>query len=116
MEVEPGDEFPYVPQHQLAASTGLSSERWGDLTVGATFVDEMRETAGQGEPLPGEVTDAFVVFDALASLRVTDEIAIYGKVENLLNQDYIVSRRPFGARPGRPRLVYGGVKIKIGKP
>jgi Fe(3+) dicitrate transport protein len=112
--VQPGDEIPYVPKHQFSAHAGLDSEAWGHLTVGGTFVAAVREQAGQGNS--GLFTDPFVVFDVSALLRVTDELAVYGKVENLLNESYIVSRRPYGARPGRPRFVFGGVKINIDRP
>jgi Fe(3+) dicitrate transport protein len=115
-EVVVGDEMPYVPKHQLAAIAGLDSTRWGGLHLGATYVDAMRETAGQGDVPEGGATDAFVVFDATALLHLTPELSIYGKVENLLDNEYIVSRRPFGARPGRPRFIYGGVKVLIDRP
>jgi Fe(3+) dicitrate transport protein len=112
-EVEEGDELPFVPPHQVAASVGLASERWGELGFGMTFVDSMREVAGQGEPAPGEATDAYLLIDANASLKLTPEIALYAKVDNLLNNDFIASRRPFGARPGRPRFLMVGVKVDI---
>jgi len=115
-DVEPGDEIPYVPTHQLSVSAGLESETWGGLVVGATFMDEMREVAGQGPAAPTELTDAHVVFDLGASLKLTDELQLYGKIENLLNNQYLASRRPFGARPGRPRFVYAGVKVNIDRP
>ena len=89
-------------------TVGLSSERWGGLHIGATYVDEMQETYD-----PEVFSDSHVVFDVSASLNVTDEISLYGKVQNLLNNEYIVSRSPFGARPGRPRFVLGGVKVNI---
>ena len=79
-------------------------------------MDEMREVAGQGPAAPTELTDAHVVFDLGASLKLTDELQLYGKIENLLNNQYLASRRPFGARPGRPRFVYAGVKVNIDRP
>ncbi len=112
-QVQAGDELPYVPMHQAAATVGLLSEEWGGLSFGLTYMDGMRESAGQGEPLPGSETDSFVVIDASATLKLTPELAVYGKVENLLDNEYIVSRRPYGARPGRPRFIFGGVKIEI---
>jgi Fe(3+) dicitrate transport protein len=108
--VQAGDELPYVPMHQAAATVGLLSKEWGGLNFALSYMDGMREIAGSGEPGPGQETDSFVVIDASAQLNIIDELAVYGKVENLLNNDYIVSRRPFGARPGRPRFIYGGVK------
>jgi Fe(3+) dicitrate transport protein len=48
--VEVGDEMPYVPKHQLAGTASLVADDWGGFTVGATWIDAMRESAGQGEP------------------------------------------------------------------
>jgi Fe(3+) dicitrate transport protein len=112
-DVQAGDELPSVPKHQAGGTVGMLSKKWGGLNFGFTYMDGMRETAGSGTPAPGEETDSFVVIDASAQLIVLPELALYGKVENLLNNSYIVSRRPFGARPGRPRFIYGGVKILI---
>ncbi len=112
-DVTAGDELPSVPRHQAAATLGLLSKKWGGLNFGLNYMDGMRETAGSGPPGPGERTDSFLVIDTSAQLNVLPELALYGKVENLLNNSYIVSRRPFGARPGRPRFIYGGVKILI---
>jgi len=115
-DVQEGDEVPYIPPHQFSATAALVSDRWGMLNLGVTFVDAMRETAGQGEPLPGEATDAYAVLDAGAQFNILPELAIYGKCDNLLDNHYITSRRPFGARPGRPRFFYFGVKVAIERP
>ncbi|MCA9620315.1 MAG: TonB-dependent receptor, partial [Myxococcales bacterium] len=100
--VRKGDLLPYLPPHQFAATAAIASERWGQLAAGFTFIDRMREVAGSGEPLPGDVTDPYAVLDLSATFRATEEIAIYGKIENLLDARVITSRRPFGARPNRP--------------
>lgn len=111
--VHAGDELPYVPKHQAAGTVGFLSKEWGGLNIGFSYVEGTREKAGSGEPPPGGETDSYVVIDLSASLRLLPELSLYGKVENLLNNDYIASRSPFGARPGRPRFIYGGVKIEI---
>jgi Fe(3+) dicitrate transport protein len=112
-EVTEGDDVPYIPPHQVAASAAMVSERWGHVSLGFTFVDAMREKAGQGEPLPGEVTDAYAVVDAGAQFNVLPELGVYAKCDNLLDNRYVASRLPFGARPGRPRFFYVGVKVEI---
>jgi Fe(3+) dicitrate transport protein len=37
-------------------------------------------------------------------------LRIYATAQNLFNKHYLVSRRPFGARPNAPRIVSVGVK------
>lgn len=111
--VQAGYRMPYVPLHQAAGTVSFVSQEWGGLNFGAIYMDGMREVAGDTEPAPGQETDSFVIFDVTAQLKVLPEMMVYGKVENLLNNEYIVARRPFGARPGRPRVVHGGVKVLI---
>ena len=111
-EVEEGDELPYVPEHQASLSLGLDGGPWG-LTLGATFVDEMREVAGQGEPEEGAVTDRYLMLDAAARYAPLDWLELYARADNLTNTRPIVSRRPFGARPARPFLAQGGLKLSF---
>jgi Fe(3+) dicitrate transport protein len=38
---------------------------------------------------------------------------VYVNVRNVLDSHYIVSRRPYGARPNAPRWVQVGVKVEL---
>ena len=109
-----GDELPYVPTHQARFQAGLSHERW-NFNASLTYVGEMREEAGQGDPEPGDLpmTDDYVMVDALASYRLFDPIEVYLRFENILNQRGIVARRPFGARPTRPFQVFVGMRATL---
>jgi Fe(3+) dicitrate transport protein len=107
--VKSGDELPYVPAHQANASVGIEKKQAG-LTVGGTFVDAMWEHAGHGNELPGDKTDAYFLLDASAKVRVHEHVELYVNGRNLTNDRYIASRRPFGARPGAPLWMLGGVR------
>jgi Fe(3+) dicitrate transport protein len=109
-EVEEGDEVPYVPEHQLSAAVGLE-HAWAGGDVSGTFVSAMRETAGTGEPLPFETTDAHFLLDATAYVRPFSFWKIYAVGRNLLDMDYVASHRPYGARPGAPLWVQIGTKL-----
>ncbi len=111
-EVEAGDEIPYVPRHQLFASVGVEGRRAG-VMVGATYISAMREQAGN-EPLDDVLaTDEQLLFDASAKLRVAAPVELYVTGKNLANSHYIISRRPFGARPNAPRWVQAGAKVSF---
>jgi len=112
-DVQKGDTYPFIPPHQFAATGGIASKRWGSFVLGATYVDAIREVAGRGEPGPGEATDPYVIFDAAATVQITEQIAVYAKAGNLLDNRFIISHRPFGARPGRPRYGFAGVKVHL---
>ncbi|WP_235879606.1 TonB-dependent receptor family protein [Polyangium aurulentum] len=107
--VRAGDELPYVPRHQLSASVGVEMPRWG-ANLSGTYVSAMRESAGQGEPAPGTATDAYFLLDASVNVRVLRWLSVYGLGRNLLDDAYIASRRPYGARPGAPRWLMIGAK------
>ncbi len=111
-DVTEGDELPYVPRHQLSAMVGLETKRWG--LAGQTFyVGQMREIAGQGPLLDALSTDAYVLFDASGWVRLTPWLRVYVNGRNLGGAEYLVSRRPFGARPGAPRWIQLGLKIDL---
>lgn len=86
------------------------------MHLGVTYMGSMREVAGQGEPPSGYRTDAFAVLDLTAKWRLLPELQVYAKCENLLDNAYIASHAPFGARPGQPRFMYAGLKIELDRP
>ena len=111
-DVEDGDHIPYIPTHQLSASIGVETGLLS-ANVAGTYVSAMREIAGQGEPAPGEATDAHFVLDASAGVKALPSLTIYAVGRNLLDSVYIASRRPFGARPGAPLQLQLGAKLEL---
>lgn len=108
--VRKGDELPYLPEHQLYARVGVEHGRWG-ANLDATAVSEMRTAAGQRPIAEGEGTDASFVLGLGARFQVTSALAVYGAVQNLTDDMYVVARRPAGARPGLPRTLQLGVRV-----
>jgi Fe(3+) dicitrate transport protein len=109
-DVEHGDEMPYVPEHQLSASLGLEHERAGG-SVSATYVSSMLE---QDDSMTGDLrTDEQLIFDLALYLRASEPIELYALARNLFDSDFIVSRRPYGARPNAPLMVSVGVKVNM---
>ncbi|QDE84669.1 TonB-dependent receptor family protein [Myxococcus xanthus] len=110
--VRAGDELPYVPRHQIYATAGVESS-WGGLALSAFYVDAMRERAGQGEAPPGELTGALLTFDVNANWNFSRWGQLYLSARNILDEQVIVSRRPYGARPNAPRTIILGAKLSI---
>ncbi len=109
-DVKPGYELPYVPRNQLFASAALETPRTS-LALGATYVSAMREIAGTGPTLPTKPrTDASLLFDITARLRVAATGQVYLSVRNLFDAADIAARLPFGARPNAPRWVQIGTR------
>ncbi|MEO2279031.1 TonB-dependent receptor family protein [Pseudoalteromonas pernae] len=115
--IRPGDRLPYLPTHQATFSVGLAHQDWAvDLLV--KYVSEMPETAGVGYenfdmPLAGKEVPATTVVDLAAHYELGQYGRIYAKIDNLFDQDNIVSRRPYGARPGKPRTMSIGYKYQF---
>jgi Fe(3+) dicitrate transport protein len=109
-DVRAGDELPYVPRHQLAVTAGIEHAR-ASGTVAATYVSAMREEAGS-EPIEESLaTDEQFLIDASASARLLAGISVYANLRNVLGSAFIVSRRPYGARPNAPRWLQVGAKL-----
>lgn len=106
--VQPGFELPYIPPHRANASVGLEQLAWA-VTLSATYTDRMRDQAGKGSFGKDEGSDAYAVIDLAGHYRFTPHWSLEGRVDNLLDNEYVVSRRPYGARPGKPISAQLGV-------
>jgi Fe(3+) dicitrate transport protein len=111
-DVDPGDELPYVPRHQLNAQAGVEVDRVGGYAA-FTYIAEMREEAGS-EPMKEALkTDEQAILDIGAHYRVLDPLELYANVRNVFDSHDLVARRPFGARPNAPRWIQVGAKVKF---
>ena len=112
-DVEIGDELPYVPEHLATATWRFGRARWF-ASASVSHVSAMREEAGQGTLIPSESTDAHTIVDLAAHVKINGRGELYLSVDNVLDEAYIASRRPYGARPGKPREMQLGFKYRFG--
>ena len=111
-DVTRGDELPYLPRHQLAVSAAVKSPRW-ETGASLHWRAASRDVAGQG-PIPEAVrADALVTVDLTGHLHLHDYAELYATCSNLLDEQVIVSRRPYGARPNSPRMIALGYKARF---
>ncbi len=106
--VRAGDLIPYVPMHQGSARLIFNRDALS-LSVGAEFSGGVVEEAGDGLSQP--TVPGRVLLDATASYRV-GLFQFYAQGMNLTNQQVVVARRPFGARPLAPLAVQAGVRVQ----
>jgi len=117
--VKAGDELPYVPRHQFFAGVGAQGRKWlADLS--AHYVGRMRTRAGQGDLVPTLATDSAFVLDALGEYAIKGDVLggplrLFAGVQNVADRRYVVARQPAGARPGLPRTIVAGVKLRVGR-
>ena len=64
-------------------------------------------------PLESSKVPSATIVDLSASYELGRYGQIYGKIDNLFDDAEIVSRRPYGARPGKPRQVSLGYKYRF---
>ncbi len=120
--VKPGDELPYLADDQATLNLGLDSNNW-QINLAIKYVGKMRESSGVSwtdekgfnikVPLQNSYTDAVTIIDLSASYELGDLGRLYAKVDNLMDEVTIVSRRPYGARPGKPRQLAIGYKYQF---
>ena len=111
-DVRPGDEIPYVPTHQLTMLASHHWKRWS-LDGALVYVSETRDVPGQGEVNDETRIDARTTVDLSARYRLRDDINLFMRAENVFDEDYIASRRPYGVRPGKPREVFAGLNVSF---
>lgn len=111
--VSNGDALPYIAENQGAIGIGFEKDKLG-IYFDAHYVDSMPTIAGQANTLNTQATDSYFVTDARVEYKITDKIKWFANVNNIFDNEYVVARRPAGARPGAPRLFYSGIEIELG--
>ena len=113
-DVEEGDELPYLPRASARrSSTARQARRSGSSARPRAISGETRDVAGQGE-IPEASAPRFAVHDR--SLRARALARVRGALRdlhNLLDEQVIISRRPYGARPNAPRMFAVGYKARF---
>jgi Fe(3+) dicitrate transport protein len=107
--VSVGDELAYLPENQFNLQVSLTGENW-QLDLAYKYITEMSEAAGTGVELAGLMTSDISQIDLAAWYQINAALKIYAKLDNLTDETNIVSRRPFGARPSKPRQIILGAK------
>ena len=111
-EVAVGDHLPYIPEHQFRATGGIEHQRFR-VNLAANYVGRTRTKAGRDAYDPQETIESHFVWDVIASWNFTENLSTYVKIDNLLDEVYIASRRPAGVRPGLPRTAYIGLTYRL---
>lgn len=103
---EEGNSLPYSPELQLTAGTGLSKDGWM-LDIAGTYVGEVYDT---GENLESGKIDSHFTVDLMLAYDLRESTTLSLSVHNLFDEEYMVSRQPYGARVGRPQTLLVGLE------
>lgn len=114
-----GNRVPYIPDFQVSAGVGVEYKQLG-VYLDGTYAPAMFGTADNSTRLRapdgtpdarfGKTEAAFLV-DLSVKYALTENIAILGGINNLLDDSFITSRIPEGPRGNQPRTWYGGLEI-----
>ncbi|WP_133405512.1 TonB-dependent receptor family protein [Parashewanella tropica] len=110
--IKKGDPLPYLPENQLTLNLGLVANDWQANLI-TRYVGKMHEASGTGVTLSGVETKALTVADFSASYQLHENGSVYLKVDNVFGKQEIVSRRPYGARPSKPRQGFVGYQYQF---
>ena len=100
--VEEGDGLPYLPTHRVHLRAGLTKGPW-EVSAAIKSHSPMREEPGAGPVRDGLHADRLTTLDLTAAWRFRAATMAQVVVGNVTNEAAIVSHRPYGARPNRPR-------------
>lgn len=111
-----GDGYQYMPENQFYARVGAVSGRGWDVFLSTRFTDEMCidftcERSGVANTY--RKTDSLWVFDIVSHYQLNDSAQVYVKVDNLADEQKIISRSPAGARPNQPRTASVGINLSF---
>jgi len=107
-DVTKGDELPYLPENMFAVNLGVNVDKIS-ANLSLKHTSEMRTTAGSGSLVTGSKTDATTIIDLGLRYDLKSNIKLSLGVNNFMDEDGIVARRPYGARPTMPRSFSLGV-------
>jgi len=108
-EVKDGDPLPYVPQDQVSAKLGVSRESLS-TSLNTIWKGKM---ADQSVELGRRIIPSYAVVDWVGSYNYSKKGKVFAKVDNIFDNTYLTSLRPYGARPGKPRMLSIGWNQKF---
>jgi Fe(3+) dicitrate transport protein len=107
--VSKGDPIPYIPENQGQISLGFEGEQWS-VYVNGVYVDEVCVKASCGD---FEQTESSFTVDLSANYELSSQLKLFARLENLTDEQDIVGRQPYGARPNKSRTLSVGAKYQF---
>lgn len=105
-DVLTGDPIPYIPDWQSNLMLGWEFQNWGTF-LNINYLGEMADQAVQQGR---KVIPSRVVYGLALAYQWRKNTQFKLRLDNISNERYAVSRRPFGLRPGRPFMAFLGVE------
>ena len=104
--IRKGDPLPYIPEDKISLSVGMITNKFSSFLNYNWQGHVHDQTVREGR----QIVPARTVIDWSAKYQYSKNSEMFFKIDNLLGEKHIVSMRPFGARPGKPRSFNLGLK------
>lgn len=108
-DVSAGDSIPYIPENQGQISLGLEANNWSAY-INGVYVDQVCVRASCSD---FEKTDGSFTVDISANYQLSSDLKLFARIENLTNEQDIVSRQPYGARPNKTQTFSVGAQYSF---
>lgn len=103
-QIRVNDPMPYIPQNQVNIGTGVAYKAFAfDLNI--LWKDQL---ADQAVAENRRIIPSYGIVDTAFSYKYSSKGKAFLRVNNLLDNTYLVGLRPFGLRPGSPRTIVAG--------
>ncbi|MEX0618134.1 MAG: TonB-dependent receptor [Pseudohongiellaceae bacterium] len=109
-----GDLLKDIPEHVYSLRAGLELDNGWNSYLIAKYLDRM--CSGVGCNRSGSdfaETESLFVVDLISHYDFSEQINVFLKLENVFDEQRIVSRNPQGARPNKPRIASLGVDFSF---
>ncbi|MDG2087377.1 MAG: TonB-dependent receptor [Arenicellaceae bacterium] len=108
-DVAVGDPLPYIPKNQGQIALGLEGEKWSGYLSGV-YAGSTCTRASCGV---FEKTDSNFTIDLSGSYNMSEDLRLLVRVENLTDEQDIMGRQPYGARPNKSRTLSVGAQFRF---
>ncbi|MFP5520373.1 MAG: TonB-dependent receptor family protein [Bdellovibrionia bacterium] len=105
-DIKVGDPLPYIPSANVSFNIGTQYKKYSqEFVVSWTgkMYDQALESGREEIPAHG-------IIDWSGRYNISKQTTAYARIDNLLDKEYLVSLRPYGARPGKDRSWQIGIK------
>lgn len=99
--VNADDKVPYITPSQFNASIGLEHEKI-NINLSVKYSDTFRTFAGKGTIPANQRVSGHTIVDFASAYHINKNISLSMNIINVLDEEFVVARRPAGLRPGHP--------------
>ncbi|MEK2644391.1 TonB-dependent receptor family protein [Bdellovibrio sp. BCCA] len=104
--IHSGDPLPYVPETQYSLSVGAQYKKFTQEVVLSWTGKMYNESVSTNR----QEVAAYGIVDWSLKYQYDKAGSVYARLDNILDREYLVSMKPYGARPGKARSVLVGLK------